>query len=322
MEKKYRVNRTLNNILSIPMGHLVRDLMVSDEAVATGDPMICNLCGAALSGTTRDVQVMKEGYDTVVRWKCEICNCKNVQLGSKKEIPMQKSVDYAMGGPVASSEDESVAVIVIDTSGSMGVSQEMPSNPILVGIKAKKQCAERKMMGLNDTFGNMAVAEFLHVSRLEAVQMALLHQLKAMARMHPKRRLALITFATDVTVHFKTADSNCAITFAGQVLDSVAEITQAFAKRIDTSAILPIGEAGSWLDEAILGMTETGKTALGPALKIAQLLCCSCISSSTETPNQQAASILLCTDGLSNVGVGRLDQMYGRYCSVGFPVAK
>ena len=64
---------------------------------------------------------------------------------------------------------------------------------------------------------------------------------------------------------------------------------------------LDVRESATALGEAIFGLEESGPTALGPAVAVALGM----VSGS----NAAGARIVLCTDGLANVGLGSLDEI-------------
>jgi hypothetical protein len=63
----------------------------------------------------------------------------------------------------------------------------------------------------------------------------------------------------------------------------------------------PIKESNQILSAKLMALEETGPTALGPALVSAIAL---------AGQGAPGSSVVLCTDGLSNVGLGAFDEVH------------
>ena len=70
-------------------------------------------------------------------------------------------------------------------------------------------------------------------------------------------------------------------------------------KAAQTHLQKPIKDTSSILAERVLSLEETGPTALGPALATAIAL---------VGNGAPGSAVILCTDGLSNVGLGAFDE--------------
>lgn len=62
----------------------------------------------------------------------------------------------------------------------------------------------------------------------------------------------------------------------------------------------PIKETKTPLANKIMGLEETGPTALGPALLT---------SIGLAAQGSRGSSVVMCTDGLANVGLGSMDEI-------------
>lgn len=60
----------------------------------------------------------------------------------------------------------------------------------------------------------------------------------------------------------------------------------------------PISEAAEALSKKVFDLTEEGQTALGPAL----------VASVGIAAQRNASEVIICTDGLANVGLGAIDE--------------
>ena len=113
----------------------------------------------------------------------------------------------------------------------------------------------------------------------------------------PKRRVGVVTFNGEVTV---VGDGSAQPkTVAGDKLYDEKEL-MAFADE-EAGAFLqrPISESHKVLSEKVMQIEETGPTALGPALLTAIGM---------AGAGKAGSSVVLCTDGLANVGLGSLEE--------------
>jgi len=131
-----------------------------------------------------------------------------------------------------------------------------------------------------------------YVSRLQCVQTAVDEQIEAISKSHPHYKLGLVTFNNEVTVIGDGVSNQ--VTVAGDKLNDLDKL-----KEIGTGCTVEknIGECRDKLSKALWSLKETGQTALGPALAVS-------IAMASSKPGSQ---VILCTDGLANVGVGSLE---------------
>jgi hypothetical protein len=135
--------------------------------------------------------------------------------------------------------------------------------------------------------------DITYVSRLQCVQAAVSQQVENLAREHPNKRVAIVTFASDVTVHLPGSSQQV---IAGDKLGDYQSLLSSSAQLV-SSCKLCVKESKQELLKIIQGLTESGSTALGPALLVSIGLAGSVAGS----------SVVLCTDGVANVGLGSLE---------------
>ncbi|KAJ4463052.1 putative Circularly permutated Ras protein 1 [Paratrimastix pyriformis] len=276
-------------------------------------------------------------------WTCEFCGTPNPINLDEEERPHEDTVDYLLEpAPVAAPADmhDSLLVFVIDTSGSMGVTSEYN------GVLQLKGAAAAKLKELQRTLGE-GMAQYLprqarhvtYISRLQAVQASIDGQLEALAKTSPNTRVALgppvatapppaqppahppspprgprglleavltarlhgvggaVAFNSEVVIY---GDGQGAPrTVAG---DRLSNYEQLYQQGVEAARGRTIVEARKELVARLWELEENGpsrtrQTALGPALSVA-------LGMASQTP---ASKIILCTDGLANVGVGALD---------------
>ena len=236
-----------------------------------------------------------------ILWECAICGERNASPGCTEEIPHQEETDYVLGraddGDRAVTGDRSIVVFCIDTSGSMGVSQALKSTPELLAMKKERE----KLLSGADSVHAVHSPAVVHVSRLEASIFALSNQISLLCKHHPKRRVGLVSFASEVTLH-GDCTSAVPVTLAGDQLDS-ADLLQQKLKSVffengdDVMSLQPISKSYKGIQTRLLSLKENGQTALGPALVSAVGIASQC----------DGSSVVMCTDGVSNVGCGAFD---------------
>lgn len=185
-----------------------------------------------------------------------------------------------------------------------------------------------------------------YISRLEAVQYAIESQIATLQKEHPNRVTVLVTFASDVTIFgdgmihpivlagdklnsieelenisqwWRTTKSN-----GGKGDDSTIEMElteqqkaklltaktkqelvqilnsgekPAITVPLEDLSLAPILKSRMSLSEKIFSLAEEGQTALGPALLVSCVL----------AQQKPGSKVILCTDGLANIGVGSME---------------
>ena len=132
------------------------------------------------------------------------------------------------------------------------------------------------------------------VSRLQCTQAAVESQLQTLAKEHPKDKVALVAFNNDVTVIGDGLQPP--IIVAGDKLNDEKEL-KLVGSEFKVSAA--VKEAEGSLSKKLWELEENGQTALGPGLMVS-------IAMAGQKPGSK---VILCTDGLANIGCGRLDSV-------------
>jgi hypothetical protein len=132
-----------------------------------------------------------------------------------------------------------------------------------------------------------------YVSRLQCIQAALSAQIEQLVKEHPKKRLAIVTFNNDVTIYLA---GNVTHVLTGDKLeqyDFLLNFGSAFSNQILTN----IETSHPEFIKIILELEESGATALGPAL----------LTSIGIAGTSRGSSVILCTDGIANIGLGTIE---------------
>jgi len=136
--------------------------------------------------------------------------------------------------------------------------------------------------------------DVMYVSRMECLKAAIDWNLKRLLVQYPHKKVILITFNDSVTIVGDA--SGVPVVIAGdklQEFDTLKDIGKGYKLEGTRS----ISDSHGALQKKIQEIEEGGATALGPALLL-----------SIGIASQQARSeIIVCTDGISNIGVGSLD---------------
>ena len=135
-------------------------------------------------------------------------------------------------------------------------------------------------------------------ANLKEVKIALENEILRLLEKDPKVKVGLVTFESKIKIldsrnsnHVEVRDKDKEVMFKEDILFELGQAS--FEGRFDQT----IQFNYSNLQKTIQSLKPTGRTALGPALVV------SIGAASKAGPGTQ---ILLCTDGLSNEGIGNV----------------
>ncbi|WAR09396.1 CPAS1-like protein [Mya arenaria] len=284
-----RVRQADTNIVSVKF-----DKLITPSNMHAGDPQACDGCGAILSHMSK---LLTRGEEKV--WECEFCGRDYPVDVEEGEVPTTGDVTYMLEPGLATTAsgpaglDQAFVVFCVDVSGSMCVTTEVPGHIELRGAESLRQA---RLMNREraDQYLPRQSRNVTYVSRLQSVQAAIDHQLNEMARDFPNRRVALVTFSNEVTVY---GDGKCEpVSIVGDKLtrrETLTEISQ------ETPFPDNVKNSRQQLSKKLFELEEGGPTALGPALLVA----------TTMAGRVRGSKVILCTDGLANIGMGKLDNV-------------
>ncbi|OMJ70059.1 hypothetical protein SteCoe_32061 [Stentor coeruleus] len=280
------------NVVSIELSSLKTAVIM-----ATGDPVFCEQCKIAFNMYSR----ISEIDEFKQLWKCEFCGWENYVNIDAEEIPRGDMLDYMLMSSQQVVEEKKdivtgagiTVVFCIDISGSMCVTEP---------VTGKIHLKNKKVVDLGGFEDFDMEEQFLegddcvtYVSRLECVQAAIEAQLQTLAQVCPTQKIGLVTFNSEVTIHGD--GSGDPVIIAGNKMNSFEncyEIGVANQHKMNNT----IKDTKEGLIKKLMNLNETGPTALGPAL----------ISSvGIASEGLPGSRVIICTDGLANVGIGRLD---------------
>jgi len=217
-----------------------------------------------------------------------------------EEIPTASELTYVVesAGEVAEArhgtDDNSAIIFCIDISGSMCVSKAVSGH---LNLKTNKHQELMKLAGLDEQEQHMPGErrDITYVSRLECVQGAIESQLKELKHGASNRRVGIVTFNGEVRV---IGDGRADEVITGDRLYSHDHISKAFEGRFENLMGRNVGETADELIAKVYQLEEGGPTALGPALLASIIL---------AAQGGVGSKVIICTDGLANVGLGSLE---------------
>ncbi|KAK3802743.1 hypothetical protein RRG08_012258 [Elysia crispata] len=285
LRRKFRKADT--NVMSVNF-----DTLLSPGNMYAGDPVPCPKCSAILSHISK-----AEGEEQKV-WQCEFCEEQVLVDLEPEEIPGTEDVTYLLSPAPSTSSmsmagvDRSLVVFCVDTSGSMCVTSEISGKIKLRGNNQLRRLESFNEGNENQFLPSQRNREVTYVSRLQAMQAAVDHQLNQMAQQHPDRRVALVAFNNEVSVMGDGSEQE--ITVAGDKLNDVEKLREITQDLKLPNAIKATYKA---LGEKVYSLEEGGATALGPALVVSVNIAAS----------HPGSKVILCTDGKANIGLGKLE---------------
>mmetsp|Transcript_57313 Transcript_57313/g.78154 ORF Transcript_57313/g.78154 Transcript_57313/m.78154 type:complete len:794 (-) Transcript_57313:139-2520(-) len=309
--RNYR-QRVDTNVISVSLGTLGGEVTVQ-----TGEPKICRTCAACLSNVSEyspsvankgdDAAAASSAGDDSYEWICEFCTSQNRVDMDDGELPVQgtNTVDFILepalptmaraGSTNNNNNNSSMVVFVLDVSGSMCVSVEVPG---LVNLRGDRRSQLAEMRTAEDDHNQFLPGQrrdVTYISRMQAVQAAINAQLSAMAEESPDRVVGLVTFSSSVTVYGDGTGTPTII--SGNRLDDLDELIKAGQEA--AGGMTSLETSLTPLSDKLFSLEESGPTALGPAVAV----------SLGMAAGQTGAKIVLCTDGLANVGIGAIDEI-------------
>jgi small GTP-binding protein len=232
-------------------------------------------------------------------WLCDFC-CMPQELPEdfdpEHERPQSEQVEYLVQAPIVTKEGsaDAVRVFCIDVSGSMCVTSEVAGRVVIKGAEEREREARELAQAEGWQYERMLGRQNVtHVSRLQCVQAAVAREIERDFREAPSTRVLLVTFGDTVTFY---GDGRAQpVILAGSKMQDEKQLAQFAAAQTMGGTVRDCKEQ---LLSRLWALTETGATALGPALTV---------SLAVARRGAVGSRVTLCTDGLANLGVGALD---------------
>ena len=244
-------------------------------------------------------------------WICEFCSNINKDLViNKVDLPLNDTIENCISPGInkdliTHEKDDSSLIFCFDISGSMCQSYDVGKdlkkkfNKIL-GNKSNKNQFKVQNQNSNDSdvdepFDyNMENTQY--ISRLDLVKCSIQNNINSLLKNAQNTKVGIVSFGSDIEVK-------------GDCLSNVMIIKEKDMN--NESKIISLGEENNNLIKSPINMShkniikalndteENGATALGPAVLM---------SLSLLKNSKIGSRIFLCTDGMSNLGVGNISQ--------------
>ncbi|XP_071319758.1 circularly permutated Ras protein 1-like isoform X2 [Trachinotus anak] len=175
-----------------------------------------------------------------------------------------------------------------------------PSVLFLLNPDEKPLCAsDALLLFCIDISGSMSITSqvsggehFVYRSRLQFVREAVLQCVQRLSEQQPDIRVGLITFNHQVTMYGYE-------NFTSQFLCGAELIDSNYLKEAAASfpSPPPLSQTKDVLQRQVMGLSESGATALGPAALLAIAM----------ASRQPGSKVIICTDGKANTDLGNLE---------------
>ena len=245
-------------------------------------------------------------------WKCEFCSEINKDLViNKKDIPFNDSVEKCVEPPIeiekkTKEADDTSLIFCFDISGSMcqsyNVGEDLKEKfNKISGKNNKKKKKNNYRFDFDDEdidFNNFDFNQenTSYISRLDLVKISIENNINSLLKNSPDVKVGIVSFGSEIEVK-------------GDCLSNIMKIKEKDMNNEEKIKSLgeentnliksPIKLSSTKILESLKATEEKGSTALGPAVLLSLSL----------LKNAKIGSrIFLCTDGMSNLGVGDISQ--------------
>ena len=272
-------------------------------------PIKCSKCNAILNMFSNINLIENDKY----KWECEFCKKVNQIELNKDSIPLTKSIDYIIEKPKeietpkigekkVNLDDDTSLIFCFDISGSMSQSYNV-SKDVYDKIKGNLNKKKFKYQKLDsdsgsededDRFNNYYYRDTNRVNRLETLQAAITSNIKKITKDSPNVKVGLVTFNSDVTIYGDCLSKKINI----KEIDDEEKIKKL---GVEYSNLIsnPISKTSDKILSILNSIEENGCTALGPGIVL---------SLSLLKNAKKGSRIFLCTDGLANEGIGKIEE--------------
>lgn len=305
-------SRLNTNVVEVPMEELIET-----TPLATGDPKFCTHCGVLFSC----VSILIDRT-----WICEFCEQFNQVDLEPEEIPTESKLTYIMesGSELREGADSDITIIFcIDISGSMGTTSEVKNISRVIqeqdmvntceelGLLTNKslRTTDQKIQYIykhyRDNFPDY-FNQSSYLTRLDCVISAIEARLTDMEHTAPNRKVGIVTFTNEVNI---IGDGTNTGTVQEDRLGNWEYCTQYVKHKHDTFFPSSIANTRRSLTEELKSLKPIGATALGPALLMSVRL---------ASQGKPGSKVIICTDGIANVGLGSLETEEDREAAESF----
>ena len=292
------------NILGIEYNQILEKEFSLNEK-----PIKCDKCNAILNMFSNINLIENDKY----KWECEFCKKINEIELNKDSIPLTKNIDYIIEQPKeietpkigekkSNLDDDTSLIFCFDISGSMSQSYNV-SKEVYDKIKGNLNKKKFKYQKLDsgsesenedDRFNDYYYRNMNSVNRLETLQAAISSNIKKIAKDSPNIKVGLVTFNSNVTIYGDCLSKKININEKDDK-EKIKKLGEEYSNLI----LNPISKTSNKILSVLNRINENGCTALGPGIVL---------SLSLLKNAKKGSRIFLCTDGLANEGIGKIEE--------------
>ena len=247
--------------------------------------------------------------DDKFEWKCEFCSTINSNILLEKEnLPKNEIIENCLEPIIVketNKDDESTLIFCFDISGSMcqsynvGTELKNKFNKIL----GKKPGKKPSLFDYRNEDDNFDYSNFdfnqnntNYISRLDLVKLSIEDNIKTLLKNSPNVKVGIVSFGSELEVKGDCL-SNVMI-IKEKDMNNESKI-KSLGEENTNLIKAPIKQSSSQIIKSLRATEENGSTALGPAILL---------SLSLMKNAKIGSRIFLCTDGMSNLGVGDISE--------------
>ncbi|KAL4482152.1 hypothetical protein ABPG72_014965 [Tetrahymena utriculariae] len=267
-------------------------------------PTFCVSCQAALN----HLSVIKQRDGQTV-WQCEFCDYVNpLNVKDKNNlIPKEQDIFYML-----EKQNEKMQAQQVEEEQKQSKKQDQQMD-----VEDNNDADfndQRTIIFCLDNSGSMSSGTVFkdedgqnrYMSRKACVEKAIQSQITQMQKKFPNRKVGIVLFSKDVTVLGDCQSAPVSISKEGS-FEKLFELGQNNYESLFKNNVSQVNNMPQKYKE----IRTNGSTALGPGLAVSLGL--------ASQSSQSGSSIILCTDGLANEGIGKLEDQkdYATYEKMG-----
>ena len=266
----------------------------------------CQKCGGYLNKYSTLILKENNKYE----WKCEFCSNLNTEIFiESNNIPKSEIIEKCIEANIikeTNKDDDSTLIFCFDISASMfqsyniGPQLKEKFNKI-IGKKSVKRNNLFNKKYKDDNEIDFSNYDFIrsntnYISRLDMVKLSIEDNIKTLLKNNPNIKVGIVSFGSEIEVKGDCL-SNVMI-LKEKDMNNESKI-KSLGEENTNLIKSKLKESSSKILESIRKTEENGSTALGPAI----------LMSLSLMKNAKIGSrIFLCTDGMSNLGVGDISE--------------
>ena len=234
----------------------------------------------------------------IYEWECEFCFNINKNLHIEKEnIPKNESIEKSIESLIEkdiNKEEDSSLIFCFDISGSMCQSYKIKNELKEKFMKIIKNIENKN--NIDFTNYDFSQNNTDYISRLDMVKLSIENNINTLLKKSPNEKVGIVSFGSEIEVKGDCLSN--LIRIREKDMNNESKI-KSFGNENTNLIKNPIKDSSLEIIKSLRATEEYGSTALGPAI----LLSLSLLNNA-----KIGSKIILCTDGMSNLGVGNISE--------------